>query len=148
MNRKARRAALKGGSGSAGSHSYSSRDIEQLAARAGGLFREGRFEQVQDVCRQILSREPCHVIGNSLAGLVYQALGRDEIAVKHFAKAITFDGKSASFHYNIAVSYQKLNRWDNAVAHFARAIALRMDGMAVPRDLAALMTKCSVCMSR
>ena len=48
MNRKARRAALKGGSGSAGSHSYSSRDIEQLAARAGGLFREGRFEQVQD----------------------------------------------------------------------------------------------------
>ena len=131
MNRKARRAALKGGSGSAGSHSCGSTDIDQLAAQAGGLFREGRFERVQDICRQILSREPSHVIGNSLAGLVCQAFGRDKIAVNHFAKAIASDGKSASFHYNIAVSYQKLNLWNDAATHFTRAIALRMDGMAV-----------------
>src|SRR5215213_4463506 len=131
MNRKARRAALKGGSGSAGALPYRPTDIDQLAAQAGGFFREGRFEHAQEICRQILAREPSHVIGNSIAGLVCQAFGRDESAIKYFAEAIASDESSASFHYNAAVSYQRLNRWNDAVAHFTRAIALRMDGMAV-----------------
>jgi SAM-dependent methyltransferase len=131
MNRKARRAALKGGSSSAGSAAYCPTDIDRLAADAGRLFREGRFELAQESCRQILGREPCHVIGNSLTGLVCQAFGRDAIAVKHFATAIASDEKNASVHYNIAISYQRLNRWNDAVAHFKRAIALKMDGMAV-----------------
>ena len=85
----------------------------------------------QEICRQILAREPSHVIGNSIAGLVCQAFGRDESAIKYFTEAIASDESSASFHYNAAISYQRLNCWNDAVAHFTRAIALRMDGMAV-----------------
>ena len=131
MNRKARRAALKGGSSSAGSASYRQTDLDRQVAEARRLFREGRLERCQDSCRRILTHDPSHAIGNGLTGLVHQAFGHNERAVAHLAKAIAIDQNNASFHYNIAISYQHLNRWNDAVAHFKRAIALKMDGMAV-----------------
>jgi len=133
MNRKARRAALKDDRREATVPSFPDQaaKTDYLFAEAGRAYQNDEFARARDICQQILAREPSHVTCNNLLGVVFQALDRDKIAVKHFAKAIALDENNALFHYNIAFSFQRLDCWDDAVAHFTRAIELKMGGKVV-----------------
>jgi cytochrome c-type biogenesis protein CcmH/NrfG len=51
------------------------------------LQREGRLREAQEICRQILAREPAHVPSLNLLGVIAQASGDHRFAVKMFAKA-------------------------------------------------------------
>jgi SAM-dependent methyltransferase len=133
MNRKVRRAARKDDASNSIAASFPDRaaEIDHLVAEADRLYRQSQPARVRDICRQILAREPSHIVANNLMGVVLKEQGRDSIAVRHFAKAIALEEDNALFHYNIAYSYQRLNRWDDAMTHFTRAIALKMGGKPV-----------------
>jgi hypothetical protein len=133
MNRKERRAALKTDRRNAIAASSPDRaaKIDSLVSEAGRLYQENQFERARDICRQAVALDASHAVANNLLGVVFQALGRDKIAIQHFAKAIESDDANALFHYNIGFSYQRLNSWDDAVAHFSRALALKMGGKPV-----------------
>jgi SAM-dependent methyltransferase len=136
MNRKERRAANKRREDSArrpsalafGSASVS---ILELAADASRLHGMGRINEAQEICRQILAREPAHVPSLNLLGLMAQASGDHRGAVKMFAKAIASDEVNAACHYNVGNSYQALGNRTKAAAHFGKALALGMDEKAV-----------------
>jgi tetratricopeptide (TPR) repeat protein len=136
MNRKERRAANKRRDESAwrpnalafGSASVS---IAELAAEASRSRGVGRINEAQEICRQILAREPAHVQSLNLLGLMAQASGDHRVAVKMFAKAIASDEVNAACHYNVGNSYQALGNRTKAIAHFSKALALRMDEKAV-----------------
>jgi 2-polyprenyl-3-methyl-5-hydroxy-6-metoxy-1,4-benzoquinol methylase/tetratricopeptide (TPR) repeat protein len=136
MNRKERRAANKRLDESArrpnalafGSSSVSIADLATEARRSRGA---GRINEAQEICRQILAREPAHVQSLNLLGLMAQASGDHRLAVKMFAKAIVSDEVNAACHYNIGNSYQVLGNRSKAIAHFSKALALGMDEKAV-----------------
>src|SRR4051794_1914932 len=113
MNRKERRAANKRRDEPAtrpnalafGSAGISIADLTAEARRWYGL---GRINEAQQICRQILAREPAHVQSLNLLGLMAQASGDHRIAVKMFTKAIASDEVNAACHYNVGSSYQVL----------------------------------------
>ena len=101
MNRKERRAANKRRGESArrpdalafGSAGVS---IVDLAAEASRSHRAGRISEAQEICRQILEREPAHVQSLNLLGLMAQASGDHRVAVRMFARAIASDEVNAA----------------------------------------------------
>lgn len=135
MNRKERRAADKrrnepakrpGGPAIAPDVS-----LADLATEASRRYATGRFGEAQEICRQILAREPGHVQSLNLLGLMAQASGDHRAAVKTFAKAIASDDANAACHYNAGNSYQALGNRSKATAHFGKALALGMEDKAV-----------------
>jgi cytochrome c-type biogenesis protein CcmH/NrfG len=92
MNRKERRAADRSRAAGArapqaAAFSPLGTDIAELAAEASRLQRQGRLREAQEICRQILAREPAHVPSLNLLGVIAQASGDHRFAVKMFAKA-------------------------------------------------------------
>jgi SAM-dependent methyltransferase/tetratricopeptide (TPR) repeat protein len=136
MNRKERRAANKRRDESARrptplALNSTGISIVDLAADASRWYGMGRVNEAQEICRQILAREPAHVQSLNLLGLMAQASGDHRAAVKMFAKAIAADEANAACHYNVGNSYQALGNHSKAIAHFSKALALGMDQKAV-----------------
>jgi tetratricopeptide (TPR) repeat protein len=128
MNRKERRAAAKRDKALAtpapsrgGPQAPNDAD---LLAEARGHFQQGRYPQAQDICQRIVARQPMHVDGLNLLGVIAQTSGRHKLAVNFFTKAIAADELNAACHYNLASSQQALDLRDDAVVHFKKAIAL------------------------
>jgi Tfp pilus assembly protein PilF len=93
MNRKERRAANKRRDESARrpnapAFGSTGASIADLAAEASRSYRAGRINEAQEICRQILAREPAHVQSLNLLGLMAQASGDHRAAVKMFAKRL------------------------------------------------------------
>ena len=136
MNRKERRAANKRSDESARKPNALAFDsaglnIADLAAQASRSRGAGRINEAQEICRQILAREPAHVQSLNLLGLMAQGSGDHRAAVKMFAKAIASDEVNAACHYNAGNSYQALGNRAKAITHFSKALALGMDEKAV-----------------
>ncbi|MHC6155036.1 class I SAM-dependent methyltransferase [Bradyrhizobium elkanii] len=132
MNRKERRAAGKRQDESAKNAPASAGvSIADLVAEASRFYGMRRFNEAQQICRQILAREPGHVQGLNLLGLMAQASGDHRAAAKMFTKAIAADDVNAACHYNAGNSYQALGNRAKAAAHFSKALALGMDAKAV-----------------
>src|SRR6185437_105911 len=136
MNRKERRAANKRRDestrrsnalafGSVGA------SIVDLSGEASRLRALGRVNEAQEICRQILAREPAHAQSLNLVGLMAQASGDHRAALKMFAKAIASDEANAACQYNAGNSCQALGNRTKAIAHFSKALALGMDEKAV-----------------
>jgi ubiquinone/menaquinone biosynthesis C-methylase UbiE len=130
MNRKARRAGLKGrnvaGGAAAANAAGSAAATSDLMTKARWHHQQGQAGPAQDICNQILEREPGHVHALNLLGLILQASGRHRLAVKALAKAVASDQLNAACHYNLGSSYQALGQRAEAAFHFKRAIALGM----------------------
>jgi|HubBroStandDraft_4_1064222.scaffolds.fasta_scaffold21757_2 2-polyprenyl-3-methyl-5-hydroxy-6-metoxy-1,4-benzoquinol methylase len=145
MNRRERRAAFASGRAAGAAPA----DIAELMAEASRAHHQGRPAKVEELCRQILSRDPAHPPSLNLLGLVNQAAGRHRQAVKMFLKAIDADELNAACHYNIASSYQVLGQGNAAAEHFKKAIALGMsdknleDFILQNPDVAAQVTRAS-----
>ena len=136
MNRKERRAASKRRDEPARRPNALAFDsagvsIADLAAQASRSRGAGRINEAQEICRQILAREPAHVQSLNLLGLMAQASGDHRAAVKIFAKAIASDEANAACHYNAGNSYQASGNRTKAITHFSKALALGMDEKAV-----------------
>jgi 2-polyprenyl-3-methyl-5-hydroxy-6-metoxy-1,4-benzoquinol methylase len=121
MNRRERRAAVARGKASS-----SPADIADLTAQAKQAYQQGRLEQAEVICKQILARDASDKIGLNLLGVVYQSSGRHRLAIKKFTDVIALDALDAICHYNIACSYQLLGQRHDAAVHFKRAIGLGM----------------------
>jgi SAM-dependent methyltransferase len=128
MNRRERRAAATRAKVAT---SAPPADIADLMAAARLAHREGRSAQAEAVCKQIITRDPEHIAGLNLLGVIYQASARHRLAVRTFARAIASDDMDAACHYNIASSYQILQKRADAAAHFKRALALGMSDKVV-----------------
>ena len=130
MNRKERRAGGKRhGEGSANTATLGlvGASIADLTAEASRLHRQGQTGEAQEICRQILARDPAHAQSLNLLGLIAQGSGDHRAAVKMLARAVAEDELNAACHYNIGNSYQALGRQTAAIAHFKKALALGMD---------------------
>ncbi len=87
-------------------------------------YRRREFVPAQNLCRDILARDPRHVRGLVLLGDIVQQDGRNKQAVKLLGQALALDSSDVAAHDNIAIAYQALGRRDEAVRHFTQALAL------------------------
>jgi SAM-dependent methyltransferase len=128
MNRKARRAWEKSSNFPINVASASSRSgpfsIPDLMVQANWQHQHGGSATAETICQQILAREPGHVHGLNLLGLILQGSGRHKAAAKALERAIASDPYNAACHYNLAQSYQALDRPSDAAAYFIKAITL------------------------
>jgi SAM-dependent methyltransferase/tetratricopeptide (TPR) repeat protein len=131
MNRKERRAASKRRDEpdrNPGSPAFPAAiGIVDLATEASRWYGLRRISEAQQICRQILARDPAHVQTLNLLGLMAQEFGDHRSAVKMFAKAIASDEVNAACHYNIGNSYQALGQRSKAIAHFSKALVFGME---------------------
>src|ERR1700683_1155447 len=135
MNRKERRAAHKRrGEGARTPNALTwgsvSTSVADLFAEANRCHGWGWIGESQEICRQILAREPTHVQSLNLLGVTAQASGDHRGALKMFTRALASDELNAACHYNIGNSYQALGSPTEAIAHFKKALALGMSEQA------------------
>src|SRR5690349_5944153 len=98
--------------------------IAALIDEARQQYRHGNHAQAEAVCRQILARDSANTDTLNLAGVIAQATGRHQVAVKMLGRAVESDPSNAACHYNIGVSCRALERLDEAARHFTKAIEL------------------------
>jgi tetratricopeptide (TPR) repeat protein len=110
-------------------------DIAELVSEATLAYQEGRFPEVEVICKRVQARAPAHTANLNVLGLTYQATRRHRLAVKTFTAAIALDDLDAACHYNIACSYQALEQREAAATHFKKAIALGLSGRDVEQFL-------------
>lgn len=120
MNRKERRAAAKTGIRQAAG-------ADELMAEARRLYQSHRTTEAQDLCEQVIAREPLHVHALNMLGLIAQEAGKHKFAVKMFARALAVDDLNAACHFNIANSCEALQRRADAAEHFRKSIAFGMN---------------------
>ncbi|MBF0380223.1 MAG: tetratricopeptide repeat protein [Magnetococcales bacterium] len=86
-----------------------------------------RYEEADQLCTSIVQDIPHHTDAINLLGVIAQKIGRDDLAVKQFHKAIDIDSNKALFYYNLGTSLYRLGQFDDAIKAQKQAINIDSD---------------------
>ncbi len=95
-----------------------------LFARALKLHENGKFDEAEQIYRQILETAPDNPDLLNLLGLTAQAKGVHSEAVELFYKAVKISPSHAPYYFNLAVSLAELHRPYEAVEAYHKVIEL------------------------
>ena len=85
----------------------------------------GQLQQAEQLCRQILARQPGHAEALLLlGGMAYQG-GRNDLAVELLRQVIALDPRHFEAHNNLGVALRDQGQLDEAIAVCRQAIALK-----------------------
>ncbi|CCD93767.1 putative O-linked N-acetylglucosamine transferase, SPINDLY family; TPR domain protein [Bradyrhizobium sp. ORS 375] len=101
------------------------KQADVLLPAAVKAYREGRHQETQSLCRQILQDLPQHVGALHLLGVSERDCGRFDQAVLLLTRAVDIDPRAADAQSDLGVSLSRLGRHEDARARFERAIALK-----------------------
>lgn len=101
------------------------KQAEALLPAAIKAYGEGRHDDAQALCRQILQGLPNHFDALHILGVSASDCGRFNEAVPILAHAIAVEPRSAEAHSNLGQSLFKLKRYEEARAAYEKAIALK-----------------------
>jgi tetratricopeptide (TPR) repeat protein/glycosyltransferase involved in cell wall biosynthesis len=89
--------------------------------------RAGQVRQAEEVCRQLVQRQPDCLDGWQLLGLIaHQDQRRDE-AIAHYRKVLSLNPEHHDTYNNIAVAFHEQGRIDEAIPYYERVLALKPD---------------------
>jgi predicted O-linked N-acetylglucosamine transferase (SPINDLY family) len=103
----------------------SRKQAEVLLPAAVGAYRQGRHNEAQTLCRQILKDLPNHFDATHLLGVSELDCGRFEDAVAALTRAATLDPRSAEAQSNLGMALFKLGRYGEARSYQEKAVALK-----------------------
>ncbi len=101
--------------------------LEQLRARASGLFHSGRFEEAAAAYSGILKIVPSDFDAIHHMGMVAIQLGHLEEARKLLTAALSINANRADVWMHHGMAMQHLKRTDDAVASYERALSIQPD---------------------
>jgi type IV pilus assembly protein PilF len=90
---------------------------------AAGYFARGQYDTALDEIRQALSSKPDMPAAFNLRGLVYAALGNNDLAEDSFARAQSLDPSDGDIMHNRGWFYCQTRRYADAVRLFDAALA-------------------------
>lgn len=104
-------------------------------------FQKGDYETALEKLQKSLQQDPNLATTHNAIALLYQVLGEDELADKHFKRALRIDSKYSEAQNNYGVFLCDQDRYKEAEQHFltaiknplyrSRAFALENAGMCV-----------------
>jgi len=80
-------------------------DLDRLSNSVVDLIEEGRLEEAEEVCHQLLSRYPDQIDGTERLAEVYEAKGEKKKAAEYYRKAAEFAQKSPGFDQELIDRY-------------------------------------------
>jgi tetratricopeptide (TPR) repeat protein len=98
--------------------------ISEALTTAAQQLQAGQFRAVEEICRQILVRDPSQADALHMLGVLAYQTGRYELAIEHINQAIRSRGTQAAFHASLGIVFQAQKDLDNAIACFRRALEL------------------------
>jgi predicted O-linked N-acetylglucosamine transferase (SPINDLY family) len=98
--------------------------IQQALQLAWQHQAAGQLAQAEQICQQVLNREPRHVEALNLYALVAGAAGRADLAMDLIHRAVAADPSQPGTHINLGVFLAQLGDLDGAIAAYQRATAL------------------------
>lgn len=101
------------------------RQAELLLPPALAAYRQGRHDEAQGLCRQILKDLPDHFDALNLLGTSLVNCSRFEEAATTLTRAIGVDPRSADAQSSLGAALTELGRHEEARVRLERAIALR-----------------------
>ena len=91
------------------------------------LHEAGRFDEAEQIYRQILETAPNNPDIINLLGLIAQNKGLHQEAIAYFAKAIRLSPSHAPYQFNFAVSLEGLGKLREALDAYEKVITLAPD---------------------
>ena len=80
-------------------------DLDRLSNSVVDLIEEGRLEEAEEVCHQLLARYPDQIDGTERLAEVYEAKGEKKRAAEYYRKAAEFAQNSPGFDQELIDSY-------------------------------------------
>jgi tetratricopeptide (TPR) repeat protein len=101
--------------------------ISEVLTIAAQHLQAGQFQAAEQVCQQILVRDPEQADALHMLGVLAYETGSYEFAVEHISRAIASRGTQAAFHASLGLVYQAQRNLVAAIACFRRALELQPD---------------------
>jgi tetratricopeptide (TPR) repeat protein len=79
--------------------------LDSLSNSVVDLIEEGRLEEAENVCHQLLARYPDQIDGTKRLAEVYEAKGEKKKAAEYYRKAAEFAQKSPGFDQELINRY-------------------------------------------
>jgi len=98
--------------------------IHQACERAIRCCQEGRLDEAEAICRQILAAYPDHAHALHLLGLVEHRTGRRTEALDHLRRSIQLKPDAADYHTNLGAILADGGELEPAINCFRRAVSL------------------------
>lgn len=96
--------------------------LAELINRGVKLHKAGKLDQAAVLYRQVLARDPDHVNGNQLLGMVAKQQGDLKTAVTLMEKALSRKPDYPEVQYNLANTYWELEEVDKALVCYNRSL--------------------------
>jgi tetratricopeptide (TPR) repeat protein len=110
-------------------------DASALLQDAITAYRSGKADEVERLCRRILTLQPDHVAGLQMLGAVAAQTDRLPLALQFVRKAVTLQPGSVSGHIQLGNLLRQDGQTGEAVAELQTALRLRPDSAEAHNDL-------------
>jgi tetratricopeptide (TPR) repeat protein len=101
--------------------------LPQALNRAVSAYNSGKFGEAEQICRQIVNAKHDFFDGLHLLALVQSSLGKKDLALASYDRALTLRPDSAEALSNRGLVLHELKRYEEALASYDRALAVRPD---------------------
>jgi tetratricopeptide (TPR) repeat protein len=95
--------------------------------KASQLYRQGQFDQADEIYLTVLSKEPENPVALHFHGLIEARRNNKASALELLEKALQLQPGKAHFHHNSAGVFARLGMKERAMEHFQQAIRLKPD---------------------
>jgi type IV pilus assembly protein PilF len=100
------------------------RSAAQDNVELGMLYmREGQKAVALEVLLKAVDQDPSLPVAHTTLAVLYESLGENDNADRHFRRALSLDPKNSQAHNNYGSFLCKNKRWDDAEEHFIKAAA-------------------------
>jgi tetratricopeptide (TPR) repeat protein len=97
---------------------------DKAVEMAGTLFRQGKYNQAEKVCRQIIEARPGNADAQNILGVTLNALGKRDEAIETLERAVKLAPRAASIHANFGEVLRQNGDSKRAAEALERAVEL------------------------
>ena len=91
------------------------------------LYSNGQIQEALDSVAALIKDYPKEPILYNISGVCYKAIGRLDVAVESFERALAIKPDYTEVNYNLGVTLKELGQLEDAVNSYEKAVALKPD---------------------
>ena len=110
-------------------------DVEAKLQQAFSLSQEGKTQQAEQICQQILTGDPQNAEAIHLLGIIAYQVGKNEIAISLIKRAIEIDSRQPAFYNNLGNSLRDQGKLVESVQAYSKAIQIQPSSAEIYNNL-------------